>query len=84
MKIVVHDRLMQPQTLDVSRIVIYDDLDNPVAYALEYGPRMIRLNMLQRENAAEFNRELHEMGIHKVVVAESLQLELPPPGARFG
>ena len=82
MKIVVHDRLRRPQTLDVTRVVVYDAMDNPLGYALEYAPGVILADVVRKGHEAEFMHMLREMGINKVVHVEDVPTQ-PLNAVRF-
>lgn len=76
MKIVVHDGLRNPQTLSVSRVVIYDSYDNPIGFAMELSPNgPIHAEVLNADNEVKFNNMLHELGIKRTVHVSSVQLK---------
>jgi hypothetical protein len=89
MKIVVHDALMRPQVLEVTRVVVYDDLDNPVALALKYGEMpdgkdvILTAHVGEPGGEAAFNHLLHEMGIDKTTVVIDTPKGTPLDQVRF-
>lgn len=82
MKLVIHRNLQQAQVIEATRVVVEDDLGNPIAFALEYAPGMIIAEVLREGHEAEFNHMLREMGISKLVVVDPIQTT-PLPGVRF-
>jgi hypothetical protein len=89
MKIVVHDALMRPQVLEVTRVVVYDAMDNPVAIALKYGTTpdgkelLLTAHIGEEGGEAAFNHLLHEMGIDKTVVVSDVPNGTPLNQVRF-
>lgn len=68
MKIEVHNKLGQPQTLEVTRVVIIDKFGNPVAVALEPDDGVIIAEVASKGNEIQFNQMLRALGIHKTVL----------------
>jgi len=75
MKIVIHDSLMRPQTIEVSRVVVYDQFDNPIQYALEFAPGRILADTLREGHEAQFSNMLKDMGINKVVHVQPIEVQ---------
>ncbi len=76
MKIQIHNDLRDPQTITVTRVVVLDDFDNPVALAVEVGNGMILAETA--ENTVAFNNMLHSLGIRQtVIVHDAKQSPLP-------
>lgn len=76
MKIQIHNGLREPQTLEVTRVLILDSLDNPLAVAVETDPGIIILETA--DNPGQFNTVLMNLGISRtVMVHEGKQRNLP-------
>lgn len=69
MRIEAHDHLGKPIKANVTRVVIYDDYDNPVAIAMKYGQGCIYAG---HTGDAEFQRVIKLLGIDKVLLIETL------------
>jgi len=75
MKIEFHSNLGHAQTVDVSRVVVYDMHDNPVALAVE-----VELGVILAATAehSDFNEMLKALGLSKtVIVHDTPQIALP-------
>lgn len=76
MKIQIHNGLQEAQTLEVTRVLILDQNDNPLAVAIEPDQGIIILETA--DNEAQFNAVLRSLGIHRtVIVHDAKQRELP-------
>ena len=73
MKIQIHNGLQQPQTLQVTRVVVLDEFDNPIAVAIEADKGVIIAETLSKENELQFNQILRSLGIDKTVIAHEPQ-----------
>ena len=78
MKLVVHNRMGQPQILEVTRLVVYDRLENPVMVAVDAEGAILASTV----DHADFNALLEGLGIKKFVVCLSGQ-ERPLEGVHF-
>lgn len=76
MKIEVHNGLTNPQTLNVTRVVVLDQFGNPVVVAVEISDGIILAETA--ENPGPFNAMLRNLGINKTVVVHTAQ-ERPLP-----
>lgn len=68
MKLEVHNKLNNPQTIDATRIVIYDQNDNPICVALEHIPNVIFIATAEHK---DFNQILKNFNIHKTVICNT-------------
>lgn len=74
MKVVIHDSLQNPQVVQATRVLVFDDLGNPIALALRVGETPEGHDMILTAHVAEpggeaaFNNLLREMGVAKTVV----------------
>ena len=73
MKIQIHNGLREPQTLEVTRVVVLDEFDNPIAVAVEADKGVIIAETLSKENELQFNQLLRGLGIQKTVIAHEPQ-----------
>ena len=73
MKIQIHNGLQDPQTIPVTRVVVLDEFDNPIAVAVEAEKGVIIAETLSKETEAQFNALLRGLGIQKTVIAHEPQ-----------
>jgi hypothetical protein len=89
MKVAIHTNLQDPRVIEATRVVIYDSLDNPVAFALQYGTTPDGRELIMTAHVAEpggvaaFNRILKEMGINKTVIVVDAPQGTPLDQVRF-
>lgn len=89
MKIVIHDHLNRPQVIDVSRVIVYDELDNPIAATLKYGHADNGKELIATAHIGEpggeqaFLEFLRDMGIDKTVVIVDTPQPLPVNQIKF-
>lgn len=77
MKIQFHNNLQSPQTLTVTRVVVLDQNDNPLAVAFEADPGVIIIETANGDELA-FNNVLRNLGIAQtLLIHEAKQRELP-------
>ena len=69
MKIVFHNSLGKIEERKVTRVVAYDDNENPIALVLEYAPGMIFASTVDHP---DFNVMLRNLGIDRVVVCKDV------------
>ncbi len=75
MKIELHDRLGNIQTINATRIVCYDMYNNPISVTVEVDAGIIIALTAEHE---DFNETLKNLGIHKtVIVHDAPQKSLP-------
>jgi hypothetical protein len=73
-----HNRLGQPQRVEVTRVVVYDKHGNPIALAVEYDTNVTIAETLSPGNEHAFHAMLRNLGIDRtVVVHETPQIALP-------
>jgi hypothetical protein len=70
MKIEFHNNLGNPQSVEVTRVVVYDQHDNPVAVAVEVEPGAIITGTAEH---ADFNELLRGLGLNKTVVVQTVE-----------
>lgn len=76
MKIQFHKNLHQPQTHQVSSVVIYDSFGNPISVAVEIENGIVIAETLA--NPEQFHAILRSLGISKtVIVHDTVQRALP-------
>lgn len=68
MRIEIHNKLGQPQVLEVTRVVIKDKFGNPIAIALEPDDGVIIADIASKGNEIQFNQLLRSLGIQKTVL----------------
>ena len=73
MKIHVHNKLQNPQVIEVTRVVVYDSKDNPIALAVETDDGIIIAETVNSNNVLEFNAILKSLGINKTVVVHDIK-----------
>jgi len=71
MKVEMHNKLGRPQTVEASRVVIYDCYDNPIMICMEYDPQGGYL--YSTADDPQFNNYLRQLGIDKTVVVSDIQ-----------
>lgn len=76
MKIQIHRNLRDVQTLDVTRVVVLDEYDNPVALAVSLDDGIILAETAG--NPVEFNSLLKSIGINKTVVVHGVKQDPLP------
>lgn len=69
MRIEAHDRLGNPIVADVTRVVIYDDFNQPVAVALKHGHGWIYVGHCRDP---EFFDMLQSMGIKATYIVDTI------------
>lgn len=67
MRIEAHDRLGKPINTEITRLVVYDDFDHPVAVAIKHRQGWIYVGHLRDP---EFFDYLHNLGIDKTYVVD--------------
>lgn len=69
MRVELHDGLNHAQKLEATRVVVYDDYDNPIAVVIKVeGDRYVAATAAQKQ----FPEILKAMGITKTVIVEHL------------
>lgn len=76
MKIQIHNDLRNPQTIEVTRVVVLDDLDNPIALAVEISNGIILAETAA--NVTEFNAMLRSLGINQTVIVHDVKQQSLP------
>jgi len=72
----LHDRLTAPLRIPATRVVVYDEHQNPVAFLLQLGPGHLRICRVGEPEFDELRR-LH--GIQQTVVVTQHDLAKLPP-----
>jgi len=67
MKIMFHNGLGDFTTKEVTRVVVLDKFDNPIAVAAELGDELIIAKTAQESTQRQFNEVLRNLGIDKTV-----------------
>jgi hypothetical protein len=67
-----HDGFSRPTTLHVTRVVLTDDLGNPIMAAVDHGDKSFSVTHIS-EGQEAFQKGLKDLGIHKTVIIEDLQ-----------
>lgn len=81
MKLKIHKNLREAIEVDATRVLVEDDLGNPIAVALEYGPGAI---FAVTADHPDFNQILRSMGVNKVVVVQDIPTGTPLNEVHFG
>lgn len=69
MRIEAHNGLAQVLKADVTRVVVYDDYDNPISVAFKYAQGVCYTGHIDDEG---FNQVLKLLGVDKVTVLTTL------------
>ena len=72
MRIEAINGIGQPIKQTVTRLVVYDDFDNPVAVAVKYGDGIMYVGHIKDK---EFEDYLHNLGIHKTLIVDTIKPE---------
>lgn len=72
MRLEFHDRLGKPTQAQATRVVIYDDLGNPIALALSPGDGSVIASTAEH-HPDEFHAILRSFGIGQTVLVKTLQ-----------
>lgn len=89
MKVVIHDSLQRPQVVQATRVLVHDDVGNPVALALRVGATPDGHDMILMAHIGEpggeaaFNNLLKEMGVDKTVVITDAVAATPLQHIKF-
>jgi hypothetical protein len=76
MRIEAHDKLGRIINSEVSRVVVYDDFDNPVLLAIKLHTHWIYAAHLRDP---EFTEMLEMLGIHKTLVVDVVDAKTVSP-----
>ena len=82
MKIEIHDNLRNPQTIEATRVVVFDKFDNPVALAVEVSDGIILTETA--DNPVAFNNMLRGLGISQTIMLHTAQQQSLPQIRRPG
>lgn len=69
MRLEAHDCFGSPINQEVSRVVVYDDYDNPILVALKYGKGMCYAGVIGDKT---FDEVLRMLGINKMTIVDSV------------
>lgn len=69
MRIEAHDKLGKLLNAEVTRVVVYDDVDNPVLLAIKLHNHWIYAAHVRDP---EFNEMLNMLGINKTVIVDTV------------
>jgi len=69
MRIEAHNAFGKPIKQEITRVVVYDDLDNPILVAMKYAQGMCYAG---RVGDTEFQKVLAMLGINKTVIVDNL------------
>lgn len=89
MKLLIHNKLGQPQEIEATRVIVQDNLGNPVALALKYGETADGRELVLTAHIGEpggevaFNELLRQMGIDRTVIVTDLPHGTPLNHVRF-
>ncbi len=76
MRVELHDGLRGTMSLPATRVVVYDDYDNPIALAVNVeGTQYVVATVTN----ASFHKILKAMGIDKTVVVQSIDVKKLKP-----
>lgn len=89
MKVIIHDNLQRPQIVEATRVLVCDDLGNPVSLSLRVGSTpeghdlILTAHVAEPGGEAAFNSLLREMGIDKTVVVTDAAAAKPLQQIQF-
>lgn len=72
MRLEIHDHLQKAKNLAATRLVVYDDFDNPVSISIQLDKNQIHTSHLGDN---EFPLMLEMLGINRTMIVESHKLE---------
>jgi hypothetical protein len=76
MRVELHDELKHSQSLSASRVIVYDDYDNPIAVVMKIaGGQYVASTITQKQ----FPKILQAMGITKTTIVEHIDPKRLPP-----
>jgi len=73
MKLLIHDRLNNPVEIQATRVVVLDQYDNPIAFALQTDPEIIIVESAAEAGQVAFNATLRNLGIDKTVLVTDVK-----------
>ncbi len=76
MQVDVYEGLMTTTRMEASRVVVYDNLDNPIAIVVEVEPGHY---VVARAGNKQFNELLKVLGINKSLVVNKLDVSKLQP-----
>lgn len=76
MRLEVHDGLKNPQNIMASRVVVYDDYDNPIALVIEVDNNQY---VATTAGQKQFTSILKAMGINQTLVVQKSDPKNYPP-----
>ena len=79
MKIQIHRNLQNVQTLDVTRILIFDKFNNPVAVAMDVGDAIVAETL---DNEVAFRTLLKNIGVDNTFILRDVAVR-PLPEINF-
>lgn len=81
MKIEFHNAFGKPQSIEVTRVVVFDDHNNPLALALKFGQTIVVSTA--DHHPMEFHRLLRELGLYNTVIVKDAA-QIPIKDLQFG
>lgn len=72
MRIEAHNKFGKPLVAEITRLVVYDAMDNPILVALDPGDGSI-IAATAEQHSREFHSILQAFGIQKTVIVKDLQ-----------
>jgi len=73
MRIIAHNNMGKPQVIEATRLVIEDDLGNPVCVAMQFGPPGQPGGIIiENADAENWNDILRQLGINKTVIVTDI------------
>jgi hypothetical protein len=76
MRVEVHDGLKNPQNISATRLVVYDEFDNPIAAIVQIGTGQYVATTASQK---QFKNVLKALGITKTLVIDHLDPKQLPP-----
>jgi len=70
MRLEAHDNLQKPIKREITRVVVYDDYDNPIAIVVKYDHGMCYVGHVGDK---EFNNMLQVLGINRFVMVDKIK-----------
>lgn len=66
-----HDSFRRPTRVQATRLVVYDDLGNPIGAFVQRGPAEIFAELIS-DDEARFERLLGQLGIRHTVIVDRI------------
>jgi hypothetical protein len=72
MRVELHDKFQDPMSVPATRVVIYDDYDNPIAVVVQINPGHY---LASHAGDKQFKEVLATLGINKTLIIDTINTE---------